>query len=170
MTARNYPRPDAHRRLHLLPCTRRELLARAPQGATSFPSTAQPASTPSSMDLPSSISANEARYRAPTPYPAERALGSCSKAGRSIASPPPDGQSVGTADATTDFSGTGEQATNCAGNMGGRWNFFGNPADWKPTTTSTTYFRQLWRAQACPTGQSSCGIPVPIPGQPTPPA
>jgi hypothetical protein len=36
------------------------------------------------------------------------------------------------ADTTTDFSGTGEQTGNSAGNEGGQWSFFGNPADFTP--------------------------------------
>jgi hypothetical protein len=36
------------------------------------------------------------------------------------------------ADTTTDFSGTGEQTGNSAGNEGGQWDFFGNPSDFEP--------------------------------------
>jgi hypothetical protein len=36
------------------------------------------------------------------------------------------------ADTTTDFSGTGELSGNSAGNQGGQWDFFGNPADFTP--------------------------------------
>jgi hypothetical protein len=36
----------------------------------------------------------------------------------------------GTADTTTDFSGTNERTGNSAANMGGRWNFYGNAGDW----------------------------------------
>ena len=65
----------------------------------------------------------------------------------------------GTADATTDFSGTGEQASNSATNMGGRWNFYGNPNDWNANHNFYDVFPATLGAEACPTGQSSCGIP-----------
>jgi hypothetical protein len=37
----------------------------------------------------------------------------------------------GISDATTDFSGTAEQTGNSAANLGGQWDFYGNPADFK---------------------------------------
>jgi hypothetical protein len=65
----------------------------------------------------------------------------------------------GTSDTTTDFSGTGEQSGNSAANMGGRWNFYGNPKDWNANHNFYDVFPATLGAQACPSGQSSCGIP-----------
>jgi hypothetical protein len=37
----------------------------------------------------------------------------------------------GISDASTDFAGTGEYTSNSAPNLGGQWDFYGNPADFK---------------------------------------
>ena len=65
----------------------------------------------------------------------------------------------GISDTTTDFSGTGEQSSNSAANMGGRWNFYGNPNDWNANHNFYDVLPATLGAEACPTGQSQCGIP-----------
>ena len=62
----------------------------------------------------------------------------------------------GIGDATTDFAGTGEMTGNSAGNQGGQWDFFGNPADF---SAIHNYASVIPGVGAGPAGSVAPGIP-----------